>query len=603
MQVGRQILLLREERKYTRKKLAMGLCSPQALANIEDGISIPDKLLVDVLLQRLGKSPDKLEVIMSAETYRKERIKDLYEQCLEKGKSEKAKCLLEKYISKFSKNDTLQQMYYYRSQAYYSYRIDKMPSIAKGWIKKALELTLYGWNQQAKLEGYLISTVEMENLLAYGKMALEEWKLSEEKVNNELYEIEAFLKKSREYIDKYITDGEEYAKIFPKCARILAECSLLRGNVKEAVDLCICGFRKLQEYGISYYILPLLEIIVQYGENLLSLKEITEFSEYKILLESLLKEYNEDWHFTDSIFRNCCKKSYYLDCELIRGERLAQGITQEKLIEGIYESPESLSRVENGKASPNKNSFEKLMERLHSEEERYGSYVFTESFQTLELHQKINIFINRGRKQEVDELLDRLSEELDLSNGINARMIQYYRIMISLTETNVQEYINYIDNFLKDTYYIIPGKTYRAPTYREACLLNQMCIALVKQKKEEEAIFLYETALSAMKRSKISSKYQYHTYTLLSNNLMGRTLSEDLCQKVIKYELSVGKLNSMYRSLQILSLILLQRKEDVRKCKNLLKQSYIMCKLSLHDADISFIKNFYLKWVGEEIEL
>ena len=84
---------------------------------------------------------------------------------------------------------------------------------------------------------------------------------------------------------------------------------------------------------------------------------------------------------------------------------------------------------------------------------------------------------------------------------------------------------------------------------------------------------------------------------------MGRTLSEHLCQKVIKYELSVGKLNSMYRSLQILSLILLQRKEDVRKCKNLLKQSYIMCKLSLHDADISFIKNFYLKWVGEEIEL
>lgn len=44
----------------------------QALANIENNDSVPDKLLIEILMQRLGKSADKLEMILSYEMYKNE---------------------------------------------------------------------------------------------------------------------------------------------------------------------------------------------------------------------------------------------------------------------------------------------------------------------------------------------------------------------------------------------------------------------------------------------------------------------------------------------------------------------------------------------------
>ena len=144
---------------------------------------------------------------------------------------------------------------------------------------------------------------------------------------------------------------------------------------------------------------------------------------YQVVLKSVYKRYKKEWHFTDSIFKNCCQRTYYMDYELIRGERLSQGFTQEQLIEGIYENPESLSRVESGKVSPRNKTFVQLFERLGIEKGRYNTFIVTESFEVLEMKKELDRLTSRRLYNEADKKLKDLKEILDLSVIENQRFI------------------------------------------------------------------------------------------------------------------------------------------------------------------------------------
>ena len=65
--IGSLILRLRREKKINRNKLASGLCSVQTLYEIESDQYDADLFMLEMMLQRLGKSEDKLEIVMTAE--------------------------------------------------------------------------------------------------------------------------------------------------------------------------------------------------------------------------------------------------------------------------------------------------------------------------------------------------------------------------------------------------------------------------------------------------------------------------------------------------------------------------------------------------------
>lgn len=77
-----------EEKKISRKKLAEGICSEQMLYDIEKDRQESDPLIIDILLQRLGKSPNKLERILPSKMYYMIRFRDLLEKAILKGKKE-----------------------------------------------------------------------------------------------------------------------------------------------------------------------------------------------------------------------------------------------------------------------------------------------------------------------------------------------------------------------------------------------------------------------------------------------------------------------------------------------------------------------------------
>ena len=74
--LGEVIKEIREEKEISRSQLCCGLCSETMLRKFEQGERMPELDLANALLSRLGKSPDKLEVIISQYDYEKTEMRN-----------------------------------------------------------------------------------------------------------------------------------------------------------------------------------------------------------------------------------------------------------------------------------------------------------------------------------------------------------------------------------------------------------------------------------------------------------------------------------------------------------------------------------------------
>ena len=63
--LGRILRENREKQKFSKQKVCRGLCTVMALSRYESDERIPDKFLMDALLERLGFQPSKYEFVAS----------------------------------------------------------------------------------------------------------------------------------------------------------------------------------------------------------------------------------------------------------------------------------------------------------------------------------------------------------------------------------------------------------------------------------------------------------------------------------------------------------------------------------------------------------
>ena len=264
--------------------------------DISPGIS-----LEGIIFQRLGKSTDKLELIVSEEVYEQEVQGEYFEEYLERGDREQADKVLEQWQKAAPEDSNVHKMFYCRSMAYAEFRLGQNPKKAKEWMQKALDITMPGWKERS-IEEYWISTIEMENLLAYAKTQLSIG------TEPELKEAERLLLACQRFIDERVSDGEEHVKIFAKCAHLLAGLYVRQEKCTKAEQLAKRALKELQEYGISYFMEPILEILVQCTKNKTQKKP--PYQEYLSALQHVKQYVGADWHFTDSIFKNCSQQTY-----------------------------------------------------------------------------------------------------------------------------------------------------------------------------------------------------------------------------------------------------------------------------------------------------
>ena len=594
-------LLIEQERnrkKISRKQLALGIFSQQMLSKLENDQCESDMLQVEMLLQRLGRSPDKLEVFMPLSEYKKIKMRDLIEEVILKNKPFKADYLLERYKDAFYKTEAVHQMYYYRTKAYLLMRTGGSIDEALEYIIKAIDITLPGW-QQTSIEKYLISTYEMENLLAYGKLL---------HMTEENEKARGLLVACEEYITKHFTDTEECAKIYPKCVWLLSKVCPDEKDDNWITEACEKALDILRREAIGYFSTPVIEEIMWRYRRMKNEERASYWQRFYDTFISLYTEYVPDM-CQDSLFRNVCQRAYYLDYEMIRGERLAQGITQEGLIVDVYESVKPLSDIENHRKTARKNKYESLMNRMGVDKRRCNGILATDSFDVLQKKNVLDYFVCTNDISGIQNTLDELKEMLDMSIVDNRRFIRAYQILLARKKKICSTDVIIVDlkSLLKETYNIEYCKT-RIPMRNEVFLINQIGICYANMGNRLDQIEWLKKNIYVLKKSNMGLRYNMRSVMLLMSNYIialyengNKDEMNKISNATMILELTYGKTRALADSILTRACASVKEKSIELRMGDDIKRAAILCEFNLEYANAKDIMAYYESLCGEGI--
>lgn len=378
-----------QQGNITEWKLCLGICSRTSLRNFRDGSTITDFNIVQILLQRMGKSANKLEVVTSRDIMEK-YIRQLdFDKSLDEDNSLRAKELLELFrieAEELNKSNVSILFYFRNCAAYYQY-IETDYKRALELIKTANELTLPEYKHN-KLTEYLISTIELENLLAEC--------LYTYYVYNDNYALIAVRERLNEiyvYMNTHVTDEEEISAILPKYMMVSAYLYAAGKEYDRAVRDAEKGLERLRDSMLVQNALPLLDIIVKYGANCELLEPYKNYVDYYNALSGLTEEMGASNYKYDSLFVRCRRNVFHDDAMLIKAQRIINKKSQQEIADGISVDPYVISTYESGKHSPNKSTYPKLMTALGLKVGRQSTLLIDKSFKSSEILYSINNMI------------------------------------------------------------------------------------------------------------------------------------------------------------------------------------------------------------------
>lgn len=635
---GSWIKRIRTEQRVSKAVLSEGLCVYQLLQKIEEGRAECSLELFTILLQRLGKSPDKLEYILSWREYRIQCIRDWFMVCVFKGNRKWAERALSLYEQKEEETGSVKRMYLCRGYAMIAYWIGHDADAAERWLKEALDATFQQWDEQ-DWTGHRISVLELENALALVRVCREQGKPDH-----------GLLVRCGRYIQEYVTDGEEHAKIYSKYAWLTAEECCREGHIEQALSLCMEGLEELRQYSIEYFMEPLLEKLLQCYEKLRSegkesggagagtdgsAEERLDEERCRIylrVLRHMREQFGEAWYPEDSILWNCCYKMYHLDYEIFFAERRVQGMTQERAADGVYQSFKGLGEIERGKRAPSRKNFLLLMRKFGMERERKASLVFSDSFEVLELRRRMQGCGSRCQYDTLERLLGELEQKLDMKVLENWRTVRFYQNTLDMLQEArpFEEMMAEDFRMLHETYRLSleeiknqpslaaaprkngrgrpkkeqeqKGWVYRAPLKNEADILNQIAILLKKMGRLEEAIQVYEGVLYAFERSRIRPEYRFNSYALLLGNMAKERESIEETVKVLRVSLRCGKLSNMGDNYLTIACAMLDCGEERELSRRMMLEAYYLLELEKNVTDKNIVRDHYRKVFGKGLE-
>lgn len=591
--IGGIIEKLRVEKNYTRRKLSQGLCSTQMLIKIENNKSDVDKFMSDILLQRLGKSPDKLEILISEEEYRKLYMRDEIEELIWKRKKEEAEALLLEYENSYAKDNTVQKMFVLRTKAYLCQELEGDSARAEAYMRQAVELTLPGMKME-NMNEYLLAAIELENILELSYLILQQGRVQE---------AAWILEACQKYVEKNVTDEVEYTKIFSKIAWLSSLVYIKRDEYDKAIKIGDRAFENLRKYGNLYFMMPLLEQLIQCCEKLGKDESRKKYQIYDELIKELYQQYGEEWYCQNSLFHNCCQTGYHLISEFIRQERQAKKLTQEQLIEGVYEGPENLSRVENGRVVPTRKKLDGLMKNLGVERGKYCGTLVVEDFEILESKYEIDILVGTGKYKEAQKKLSELEKRIDNEEKINKMAMSIYKMVIELGvelstgRMHVEAIQESARTLLEKNGVLRDGRVYRVPFFNEMAALNALGICLKRTGKRQEAIAIYQDILKCVEESAIDEKYQNLIVSPVVANLDLYDSKRKWGKKGISYELRCGKGKMLYMHL----VAQLEQTEDEDAKREMTRKAYYLSELFYKEVNRQRIKEYYEKTYGETL--
>jgi len=597
--IGKMIHTLRETAGISQRELAEGLLSIAELSKVENGEREEDKFVLEALFQRLGKSTDHFETLVSAEEYQVFLMRNLIIKYLFDKDLQMVAMLLLEYHENPAGQKSIHEQFFYQMRAVNYYLADGNKEICIQNLLYAIEITIpeSKWERES-WEGVFFCTQEMNLFLMLGCLWLE---------NEETDKAFGLLEKVRKQITGKITDEAERAKLFPKCAWLLGELYYKQGQIEKAYQICDQGKECLAKHGnliVMDQLLGLEEICLK---NLGREKERKTIQKELNAVEDLYRL--ADFEFPkERILRLLLTSEHdeiMISNETVRELRISHGLSQEELSEDIC-SRETLSRIESGKRSPNGKNMQAILDKMGERREKYYGYVVTEDSALLE---KISLYKDSWYRKEREKaciLLNEIEKGLDMSAPVNRQFIESNRLTerVDRKEIDYKKAVLEMEKILKYTMKNFKGNIYRIPYREEFIILNCMALYNRYSGNRAEAKRLYEQLLKKYEESGTEDIHHNVPLFLLYINYIGLLEvmdeleeAERIGKRGLKLMAESQRGDAAAKLLGNLSCVYEKRGtvEDGKLCEICMRQSYWLQVLYHLDKDSLVVKKVYEK--------
>lgn len=502
-QLGVMLFKEREKMGEKQKSIADGIISIAELCRVEHGEQEIDYFTLQALFERLGKSIDKLELAVSASEYASISYRVDIERSIEEWDYGRLAELISGYHAYNDEKRSIHKQYVAALRAMVWYVRERDYASCLRGMEQALAYTLReDWREKIR-PGQCLCNQEIRIILV---IAYCMWKLGN---TDGLAEQ---LEQLGSYILYHYTDTEEQVKVYPHCAWLLGQLYLEQGRVEEAYIICGKGKDSLIENGSLSPLWEILELEEACLERMGKRAELARCRKYREAVAFLYEAAGV--HLESNIVAAFMKSSFQgefvITNELVRDLREAKGLSQEELCADIC-SQETLSRIENGKRSPNKKKLYRLLKKMGMERENYYGFIEADDYELYEKVRQYNRCFPKGQREEAMKLLDEIEKGVDMTKTVNRQFIENARIsqkMVNNKLTREQANQRFQELLSLTMPSVDSGRMiYRVPFRIEYTIWNKTAINLREDGKIEESLHIYEKLMQCYKKSKVLMRY------------------------------------------------------------------------------------------------
>lgn len=601
--LGKIICKERKKKNILQEELLRGVCQQGEMAKIESGERVPEKMLADALMQRLGRCTDTLEAIMSVEEYILFDMRETLQRHFYECNYEKNCSLIEKYRRHKEADWPLHRQFLLKYEAVNEYRRHGNMLRCRVELGNALTVTFHEWGRMQILNYYLCSQeLHLLILIAFFMMPENEvralWILTETAI----------------YLEERYYE-EEKVKLLPQCMWLLAEHSKRHGDWEKVEEYSRRGVECLTRNGALPLLRELLELRIESLRNLGS--DMCEIETLQNQLDSLVAVLAR---YADWVLRmdDLSKLHYFyheeevsLDYEMLRDIRKNQGISQGE-VQSCTQG--SLSRIENGKQAPSKRHVMEIAEELGVNKSYYISRVQSEDYDLYELCHWVNQAIFRQEWERERIMLDKLEALLDMSIPINRQYIEACRIGENMHKSRMkyEEDLEYLEKILRYTMPDYQKEKLRVPSREEFVILNMIVRLMKKTGKLQEGLQLRENMLKTFQKSRVEEEYHknsmlllYLSYGEMLESMDQLELAEEMDSAGICLDIWCGTIDTVAMIHANLAYVydksILPEKRSLRQ--TYLWHSYQLFLLLGHIQSANVVDKCYERLFGEEISV
>lgn len=500
LNIGRLLYGIRTKYEMNVKDICRGICSPSSYCMYENGEIVPDILLVNMFLDRMGFGILGLTAYISEKEVVYFKWKESTRACIRNENYKKLVMLLEHMpTGNVSLNKKIREQYAWFIKGIVAEKDTADLKKATECYEKALECTCGFLIKSQKIEG-TFSVREIHIYAIYLNLLCKVNPKEKEEVISRFYQL-------MQYINVHYVEEQQKVKIYPLLVCLWGNLVIEGKDTEGSFEIFEKTLELLRKQKSLYCLLEIMRLHILVG-----LKEKRDMSKEQEDIKILQSFFEEFGYQAQSQIYVPQANEIMLEHvgQYLSTERKKVNYTQEKISDGIC-SVESYSRIENGR-KPTRNNYKALTEKIGTENRYYIELVNTGNIDALLLRREISYELFMEKNERLPELLEELKTVLgEKEVAKNRQYLEFVQVSIE-ENTGRKTWNQCCDMFRNILSYTMNekeiGKKRHVYTMLEINLIDHISVCMAKDGKSEEAMHLIKAFLDDMDYMKTEKYYE-----------------------------------------------------------------------------------------------